>query len=265
MFKGVAQKSWQAEKNNNQLLAGPPAFNIGNTQQNAVFSAILTDSHMGHMVRAFAGSATTTTQSIKKREKIMEIRVSGRHVDISDAFRSHVEERIENAVSKYFQRSISANITLSKQGHLFIADCQLHANQGVNLQSRGQAPDGYASVDDAVEKVEKQLRRYKRRLKNHHSHSHRDEQALQRAQSYVIAPEDEGDDLGEEAVIEDQPIIIAETSTEIPEVSVGDAVMLMDLNDVPAMMFRNSQNKELNVVYRRSDGNIGWIDPTPNA
>ena len=113
--------------------------------------------------------------------------------------------------------------------------------------------------------MEKQLRRYKRRLKNHHNQSHRDEQALQRAQSYVIAPEEEGDELGEAAVIEDQPIIIAETSTAIPEVSVGDAVMLMDLNDVPAMMFRNSQNKELNVVYRRSDGNIGWIDPTPNA
>jgi len=195
----------------------------------------------------------------------MDIRVTGRHVDVSDAFRAHVEDRLQAAVSKYFNRSISANITLSKEGHLFIADCQLHANQGVNLQGRGQASDAYAAVDDTVEKVEKQLRRYKRRLKNHHNSVSRDDQALQNAQSYVIAPEQEDDDVGETAGSEDQPIIIAETSTKIPEVSVGDAVMLMDLNDVPALMFRNSKNKELNVVYRRNDGNIGWIDPTPGA
>lgn len=195
----------------------------------------------------------------------MDIRVTGRHVDVSDAFRAHVEDRLQTAVSKLFNRSIAANITLAKEGHLFIADCQLHANQGVNLQSSGQASDAYAAVDAAVDKVEKQLRRYKRRLKNHHNSHGRDDQVLQNAQSYVIAPEQEDDELGEKAESEDQPIIIAETRTQIPEVSVGDAVMLMDLNDVPALMFRNSKNKELNVVYRRSDGNIGWIDPTPSA
>lgn len=217
-----------------------------------------------------AGSAPLmkSLSSTSNGKNNMDIRVSGRHVDIGDAFRSHVEDRLSEGVSKYFSRSISAQVTLSKENHLFVADCQLHANQGVNLKSRGQANDAYAAFESAAERIEKQLRRYKRRLKNHHNSLDRDERVAQMAQSYVIAPEEEEGDAHNETPVnahhDDQPIIIAETSTKIPEVSVGDAVMLMDLNDVPALMFRNSRNKELNVVYRRPDGNIGWIDPTPH-
>lgn len=194
----------------------------------------------------------------------MDIRISGRQVDVSDAFRENVEDRLNEGVSKYFPRSISANVTLAKENHLFVVDCNLHANQGVQLQSSGSAGDAYAAFEQAAERIEKQLRRYKRRLKNHHNALDRNEWAAQRAQSYVLAPEEEESPTNVEEG-NDQPIIVAETSTDIPEVSVGDAVMLMDLNDAPALMFRNSRSKELNVVYRRSDGNIGWIDPTPTG
>ncbi|MFZ5610007.1 MAG: ribosome hibernation-promoting factor, HPF/YfiA family [Pseudomonadota bacterium] len=190
----------------------------------------------------------------------MDIRISGRNVDLGDAFRDHVAARLEAGASKYFSRSLAANVTLSKEHHMFQVDCTLHANQGVSLKSRGEAGDAYAAFDDAAEKIEKQLRRYKRRLKNHH-HAERKALSLESAANYVLAAVGEGEE--EETDKDDQPIIIAETRTDIPVVSVGDAVMLMNLADAPAFMFRNSRSNALNVVYRRPDGNIGWIDPSP--
>lgn len=191
----------------------------------------------------------------------MEINVTGRKMNVGDALTSHVEDRLESVADKYFNRTIDASTTFAKEGHTYRTHVSFHANQGINLQSRGEADDPYAAFEMAAEKVEKQLRRYKRRLKNHHKTPTRD-LSMELAHDLVIAPNlDEGENEQANGTGDDQPIIIAENRTEIPNVTVGDAVMLMDLADAGAFMFRNTKNDTLEVVYRRSDGNIGWISP----
>lgn len=197
----------------------------------------------------------------------MQVKITGRKINVGEALTSYVEDRLALGISKYFSRSIDAAVTIGKEGHAFRVDCHLHAPPGLNMRSHAEADDVYAAFDAAAEKLEKQLRRYNRRIKNHHNLSERSEAAPSMAKSYVLAPEEaadaekEGEAGGEAGDDQLQPAIIAETRTEIPVVDVGDAVMLMDLSDSPALMFRNAGNNELNVVYRRSDGNIGWIDP----
>ncbi|MEM1019718.1 MAG: ribosome-associated translation inhibitor RaiA [Pseudomonadota bacterium] len=190
----------------------------------------------------------------------MDIQITGRHVDLGDAFKEHVKDRLEEGASKYFSRALNAHVIVEKDSHLFMAECHFHANQGVNLESSGKGETAYAAFDEAAEKVEKQLRRYKRRLKNHHSRAAERQREFEKAAAYIL-PADGAAAAEDGTEPQDQPIIIAETKTDIPEVSVGDAVMLMDLAHAPAFMFRNAKNNALNVVYRRPDGNIGWINP----
>jgi len=191
----------------------------------------------------------------------MEIQVTGRQVDVGEALQAHVKDRLESGASKYFSRTLHAGVTVHRSGHEFTVECHVHANQGVNLESSGRADNAYAAFDEAADKIEKQLRRYKRRLKNHHARAAERQKEFEKAAAYVLpadaaaTPDDDGGN------VDAQPIIIAETKTNIPEVSVGDAVMLMDLAHAPAFMFRNATNNALNVVYRRPDGNIGWINP----
>jgi len=191
----------------------------------------------------------------------MDINVTGRKMKVGDALTNHVEDRLSTVADKYFNRTIDATTTFAKEGHIYRSHVSFHANQGVNLQSRGEADDPYAAFELAAEKVEKQLRRYKRRIKNHHRTSQRDVE-LEIANDYIIASEAEENNAAAESDSDDQPIIIAENRTSIPNVSVGDAVMLMDLADTNAFVFRNSKNDALEVVYRRKDGNIGWISPS---
>jgi len=191
----------------------------------------------------------------------MDINVTGRKVNVGEALTAHVKDRLAIVSDKYFNRSIDASTTFAKEGHSYRTDISLHPNQGVNLHSRAEAEDPYAAFELAAEKVEKQLRRYKRRLKNHHNLPGRDI-AMEMARDVVIAPEPDNDTEGEvESSEDDQPIIIAESNREIPKVSVGDAAMLMDLADANAFVFRNVKGNVLEVVYRRADGNIGWISP----
>lgn len=191
----------------------------------------------------------------------MDINVTGRKMNVGEALTTHVEDRLAIVSDKYFNRSIDASTTFAKEGHSYRTDISLHPNQGVNLHSRAEAEDPYAAFELAAEKVEKQLRRYKRRLKNHHNLSSR-EVAMEVARDVVIAPEPDNDTQDEtENGADDQPIIIAESNREIPKVSVGDAAMLMDLADANAFVFRNIKGNVLEVVYRRADGNIGWISP----
>lgn len=192
----------------------------------------------------------------------MEINVTGRKMNVGEALTEHVEGALISIADKYFSRSIDASATFAKEGHLYRTDVSLHANQGINLQSRGEADDPYVAFDMAADKVEKQLRRYKRRLKNHHSLSKREADA--EVSHYSVIQREDGenvDDALNGAGTEDQPIIIAESKKAIPNVTVGDAVMLMDLADANAFMFRNKKSNALEVVYRRTDGNIGWISP----
>lgn len=186
----------------------------------------------------------------------MEITVKGKKMDVGEALSSHVEENLGTVVTKYFDKAIDATVTFSKSNHGFRADISVHPGRGLLVQGAGEGADAHVAFDDSVTRIEKQLRRYKRRLRDHHKA--RPDEKIIAAQRYVLAPETEGEEVPEEA----HPAIVAEMPTAVATLSVSEAVMRMDLADVSAMMFRNSAHGGLNVVYRRSDGNIGWIDPS---
>ena len=187
----------------------------------------------------------------------MEIRGSGHQVDVGAAFPEHVRTRLEGVADKYFSRTLSANVTLTRDGvaNHFRVDCAMHVRQGVLMKASGEHADAHVAFDMAADRIEKQLRRYKRRLKNHHHNGDRDYLPAAYA---VIKPSDAA---AEELDDEDNPIIIAENQSDIPEVSVSDAVMMLDLRHTPALLFRNAGNGALSMVYRREDGNIGWVEP----
>jgi ribosomal subunit interface protein len=190
----------------------------------------------------------------------MQVQVSGHHLDVGDALRSHAVERLEAAITKYFDRPVDGTVTFTKQGYEFRADCSAHLSSGLRVNAQGIATEVYASFDAALERLEKRLRRYKRRLKNHNNNN----KAALPAEAYpsfVIEAGDEHEEMAEDA----QPVIIAEATTSIPMLSVGDAVMQMDLSDAPFVVFRNGGSGGLNLVYRRPDGNIGWIDTGRDA
>ena len=186
----------------------------------------------------------------------MDISVKGRNLDVGDALKGHVEDHLSNAVTKYFMRAIDASVVFSREGRSLRADISVHPGpRGMVVQGGSESNDPYAAFDGALERISKQLRRYKRRLNSHHKgHAEEVLPALQ----YVIQPVHED----EEVAPDDSPAIIAEMPVHITMLSVSEAVMRMDLADAPVTMFRHSVTKRLNVVYRRNDGNIGWIDPS---
>jgi len=187
----------------------------------------------------------------------MRIQVSGKQMDIGDALRTHVEGRLTEAVGKYFDRPVDALVIFCKDRHQFVADSSVHLSTGMTVQATARADEIYASFESAVERMEKQLRRYKRRLKDHH----RDRQApieATGAPSYILAGEAED---AEEEPATLQPVIVAEMETRVPLLSVGEAVMQMELAGAHLLVFRNTAHGGVNVVHRRDDGNIGWIDP----
>lgn len=185
----------------------------------------------------------------------MQISVKGKNFDVGDSLRRHVETQLRDDVKKYFDRALHATVVFSREAHLYRADVSVHAGRGMVMQGKAVADEVHAAFDGALDRISKQLRRYKRRLRDHHKGRNTEEtlQALQ----YVIAPEKEDGEVPEDA----PPVIIAEMEAEIDSITVSEAVMRMDLADAPAVMFRNVAHGGLNVVYRRSDGNIGWIDP----
>ncbi len=193
----------------------------------------------------------------------MQIKVSGKQVDLSDALRVRVSEHLDLIAGKYFDHALEASVTFSRARSFFTCDINMHAGRGLMLRGEGEAADANGAFDDAAEHVGKRLRRYRRRV-NEHARDAASRYRPQAAREYVLRQED-----GEAAVRTDGHVepstyatVVAENSSEILRLSVSDAVMRMDLADQPVMMFRNSANNELNVVYRRSDGHIGWIDPT---
>ncbi|MCW9032589.1 MAG: ribosome-associated translation inhibitor RaiA [Alphaproteobacteria bacterium] len=187
----------------------------------------------------------------------MKLEIKGKKIDVGDSLRTHMEENLNARVSKYFNNASDATISLSKLAHNFRVDVTVHVGRNIEVQGRGEAEDPYAAFDGAMERIGKQLRRYKRRLKNHHNSKAQEEYLA--AQQYVIAPEDDSLDSEPEA---DQPTIVAEMAAKIETLTVSEAVMRMDLADLPTIMFRNSAHGGLNVVYKRNDGHIGWIDPS---
>ncbi len=192
----------------------------------------------------------------------MQITVTGKQLDVGDSLREHVETRLVDTVGKYFEQALEAAVVFSSsaKGRLIRADISVHAGRNIRMQGRAEAPDAYAAFDAALERIAKRLRRYKRRLRDHRKGVSDD--ALPALKS-VIADNDA--DGAEEEAANAQPVVIAEMTTTIETMTVGEAVMQMDLVDTSALMFRNSAHGGLNVVYRRRDDNIGWIDPQGNA
>jgi len=190
-----------------------------------------------------------------KKEYEMAVRVSGKHMDVGEAFRTRIEERMNEAVDKYFDGNFSASSVVAKDGSRFSCDCVIHLDTGVVFQAQGQAHDPEASFMEAAEKLEKRLRRYKRRLKDHHANG-----GGHKALAYQVmeAIPEEVEEIPEDYA----PAIIAETTLKVGTLSVAGAVMELDRQDGPIVLFRNAQSGDINIVFRRSDGNVGWIDPS---
>jgi len=189
----------------------------------------------------------------------MQYKVSGIHIDIGDALTEHVKTELGEAVKKYAERPTDATVVFSKDATEFVCEATVHLSTGLTTQAKAHAFDIYESFDMCCDKIEKQMRRYKRRLKDHHRDRESPIESLM-ASSYVLAG---AHTETEEAEPENlQPLIVAEMQTDIKSLSVGEAVMQMELNHAPVLVFRNERNDGLNVVYKREDGNIGWIDPT---
>lgn len=192
----------------------------------------------------------------------MQISVSGKHIDVGTALKDHIENELQESVKKYFEHAVGANVILSKLRHNFSANIIVNDGTGTHqlMKASGEGGDAYAAFDQALMRIEKQLRRYKRKIKNHHKE--RIEKNVDVAAflgtKYVLSALEEDDDKNVE---NEAPLIIAEKPAQIEVLSVSDAVMRMDLGELPAVMFINKKSGSMNVVYRREDGNISWIDP----
>lgn len=186
----------------------------------------------------------------------MSVRVSGKHMEVGETFRQRIESHVGDAVGKYFDGGYSGQVTVEKAGSSrYAADCKIHLDTGVVLHAAGQANDPQAAYDAAAERIEKRLRRYKRRLRDHHAGNGHSQMEVPYS-VYDSVPEET------EEVSEDYaPAIIAESSKQLRTMTVAGAVMALDMTDEPVFVFRNAGNEQLNIVYRRHDGNIGWIDP----
>ena len=188
----------------------------------------------------------------------MRYQISGKQIDIGEALQQHVRTELGGTLEKYAGRPTEATVVFSRSGHEFVCETVVHLSTGLIAQARGSANEIYAAFESCCEKMDKQLRRYKRRLKDHHK-SRQDPVELMAAGSYILAPTQDDDDEMDSTDL--APVIVAETESQIPSLSVGEAVMQMELADAPVLVFRNEKNSGINVVYRREDGNIGWIDP----
>lgn len=193
----------------------------------------------------------------------MHLSVKGKQLDVGDALRNHVAETLNAVVGKYFGRPIEANVVFSREAHLFRADISVHVGRGIMVQSIGEAGEPYPAFDTACDKIARRLRRYKGRLKDHHSAAESAAEPMS-AKKYILQAEAEEhgrDSHAEGAGEPHQPVVIAEMTTPIATLTVSEAVMRMELAELPAMMFHNRGHGGLNMVYRRSDGHVGWVDP----
>ncbi|WP_201834480.1 ribosome hibernation-promoting factor, HPF/YfiA family [Microvirga zambiensis] len=184
----------------------------------------------------------------------MTLRVSGKNLDIGEALRSQVQARMAGALSKYFDGGYTGHVTVTRDGTGFRTECVLHLTSGMTLEASGAAQDAYASFDQTAGRIENRLRRYKQRLKDRTGPATgRAGNGLEMAYSVLAAPGDE-----EESY---HPMVIAETTKPLHAFSVSDAVMQLDLTGAPALVFIHASTGRVNVVYRRGDGAIGWVDP----
>lgn len=188
----------------------------------------------------------------------MRYQITGKQIDVGEALQTHVKTELNTVLGKYAGRPTDVTVVFSKSGHEHVSEATVHLSTGLTATAKAHATEIYAAFDACTEKLDKQLRRYKRRLKDHHK-DRTEPVELFGASSYILASETEVHEDAEPDTL--QPIIVAEMQTQIPSLSVGEAVMQMELAGAPVLVFRNEKKDGVNVVYRRDDGNIGWIDP----
>ncbi len=185
---------------------------------------------------------------------LMNVQVKGKQIDVGTSLRSHVQQHLNDIVGKFFDNPLEATVVFSREAHLFRADISVHAARGILLQSNYAANDPYPAFEEAASRIEGRLRRHKKRLIHHHHQQAR--AAAVPANQYVLDPEKDSD-----AETGHAPLIVAEMATSLDRLTVSEAVMRLDLGDLPALLFHNAGHGGLNMVYRRGDGNIGWVDP----
>ena len=197
----------------------------------------------------------------------MRVQVAGRHMDVGEALRARIASELTGNIEKYFSRATEATVTVGKAPTGYQVDCTVHLSSGMTLQAEGQGGDAHIAFDSALEKIGKRIRRYKRRLKNHHA-DHQAPLPAEQAPAYVLAPleeeaEEGGDPEGGNGAERGDggPLVIAETTAPVRTMSVAMAVLQLGLMEGPALLFRNAAHGGLNLVYRRPDGNVGWVDP----
>ena len=189
----------------------------------------------------------------------MRYTISGKHIDVGEALTLHVKTELGETLEKYSQRPTDATVTFSRDAHQYLCDSVVHLSTGLTVQAKGAATEVYAAFESCRERMDKQLRRYKRRLKDHHKERISTPVEFGQAGMYVLAADEDAWESQEATGL--QPIIIAEMESRVPTLSVGDAVMQMELAGTPLLVFRNEKHGGVNVVHRRDDGNVGWIDP----
>jgi len=187
----------------------------------------------------------------------MPFRVSGKNIDIGEALRTRVNARVAEAMAKYFDGGYSGHVTVGKDGFGFRTECAIHLDSGITLHTDGMAADAYLSADQAALRIEKRLRRYKRRLKGRPAGGNGGAVDMGAPSYVIVAPDHES----EEEITDFNPVIIAESTTTLERLSVSDAVMELDMTGAPVVVFRHAVSGRVNMVYRRADGNIGWVDP----
>lgn len=191
----------------------------------------------------------------------MQVKIAGKQMELGESLQEHISAGLEGAVAKYFDRTGDAHVTVSRQGHEVEVDCNVHLPSGIILQSTGLGEDSYAAFEKALEKMDKRVRRYKRRLKDHHKPD-RTPFPAEPAAAFVLQSNDDESEASEpNGADHGAPLTVAETKAVIKTMSVSEAVMQLELGDAPALMFRNAATGGHNMVYRRPDGHIGWVDP----
>jgi ribosomal subunit interface protein len=190
----------------------------------------------------------------------MRYQISGKQIDIGEALQTHVKAELGEVVEKYAQRPTEVVVYFSRVAHEYVCETTVHLSTGLNAQAKGHATEVYAAFESCREKMDKQLRRYKRRLRSHHR-DRAEPVEFDGGSSYILAGSDDRDDHEDAEPDTLQPIVIAEMETKIPSITVGEAVMQLELAGHRMLVFRNEGHGGVNVVYRRDDGNIGWIDP----